>query len=82
MGREWPRRGISPRKGSRADGRRRGLSDCPLPPTVPPWQRMVKNLEKELVLLKQELAVHDSLVRGRAGLPGGTAPRHQGHWGH
>lgn len=29
-----------------------------------PWQRMVKNLEKELALLKQELAIHDSLVRG------------------
>lgn len=28
---------------------------------------MVKNLEKELALLKQELAIHDSLVRGRAG---------------
>lgn len=27
---------------------------------------MVKNLEKELALLKQELAIHDSLVRGRA----------------
>ncbi|CAO2633441.1 Kinesin-like protein KIF9 [Lemmus lemmus] len=25
------------------------------------WQRMVKNLEKELALLKQELAIHDSL---------------------
>lgn len=24
---------------------------------------MVKNLEKELALLKQELAIHDSLVR-------------------
>ncbi|XP_026634909.1 kinesin-like protein KIF9 [Microtus ochrogaster] len=27
-----------------------------------PWQRMVKNLEKELALLKQELAIHDSLA--------------------
>jgi len=25
---------------------------------------MVRNLEKELALLKQELAIHDSLVRG------------------
>lgn len=33
-------------------------------PFMFPWQRMVKNLEKELVLLKQELAIHDSLVRG------------------
>ena len=32
--------------------------------TVFPWQRMVKNLEKVLALLKQELAIHDSLVRG------------------
>lgn len=26
-------------------------------------QRMIKNLEKEVALLKQELAIHDSLVR-------------------
>lgn len=49
--------------------RQSGLSDHPpahaLPPSpiMFPWQRMVKNLEKELVLLKQELAIHDSLVR-------------------
>ena len=52
--------------------RQGGFSDRPpcFPPHPPaphnmfPWQRMVKNLEKELALLKQELAIHDSLVRG------------------
>lgn len=36
----------------------------PAPRNMLPLQRMVKNLEKELALLKQELAIHDSLVRG------------------
>lgn len=48
--------------------RQDGFSDSPSCSTPPlnmfPWQRMVKNLEKELALLKQELAIHDSLVRG------------------
>jgi hypothetical protein len=36
---------------------------------------MVKNLEKELTLLKQELAIHDSLVRGwRRGGPDAHGP--------
>lgn len=48
-----------------ADMEKPWVSDCPLRPMVLPWQRMVKNLEKELVLLKQELAIHDSLVRAR-----------------
>lgn len=34
------------------------------PPTMFPWQRIVKNLKKELALLKQELAIHNSLVSG------------------
>lgn len=45
------------------------------PASYVPWQRMVKNLEKELALLKQELAIHDSLVRdgiwGRGKAAGG-----------
>lgn len=40
------------------------MTGLPAPPQTVSWQRMVKNLEKELVLLKQELAIHDSLVRG------------------
>lgn len=35
------------------------------PPTMFPWQRIVKNLKKELALLKQELAIHNSLVSGQ-----------------
>lgn len=52
MGLLWERQGVL------SDG-----PSCPTPNYVS-WQRMVKNLEKELALLKQELAIHDSLVRG------------------
>lgn len=46
-----------------------------------PWQRMVKNLEKELILLKQELAIHDSLVRGgRQKILEGLGPRADSMW--
>lgn len=54
------------------DTGKRGHLSVHLPTLCVSWQRMVKNLEKELALLKQELAVHNSLVGGEGRATAGT----------